>query len=157
MLGRSDRTDSATLTFVIADVVFNRDRTPSNPEQARQAAEAGQRDMASWLSTHPKLSLVSPPLPATFPGATGVQFEMSVEKPYTYELCILEGINQPCVILFQNTAQDVALFRGSRYRLYVLQVGSARVVVSIEAPEGDFASFSALAERLLATLRFPNP
>lgn len=156
-LVRPDRPESNIVTILVADRVFNKESAPSTIEEAKRAAEIAPADVAKWLATHRALSLLAPMAPVTVPGGMGVRFDMAVTAPYRYDGCVSGGEPLPCVLLFQTPVNDFLAGQGYLYRFYLFDVGSARVLVSVEAPEKEFAAFAVLADALIGTLRFTNP
>lgn len=144
--------ESVSLSFLVVERVFDPGRVVRTIEEARDASRPRVRDLAGWLRSHPRLQ-VTDTAKITKAGVPGERLEAKVSQPYDYEHCVVSTQLLPCVLLFQLSV-DFFAPADNRFRFYVLDIGTAGVLVSIEAPAPVFEAFAAAAERVLETLRF---
>lgn len=104
-------------------------------------------DFAELLRGHRHYTS-GPLVSTTVAGYDAVLFESAVTSGYAYRLC-----PRRCVLLFATS--DRTLFGslvGSRERTLVVDVGGEQLIVSISAPQDEFADFLPVAEEVLETL-----
>lgn len=143
---------NSILTLMRVAQVFDRQRAPLNPTQARDALSATPDDLPAWIRGHPRLN-AGPASPVTKGDFSGTVVEARPTGPYLYPDCQADRPGRPCVLLFL-TVDSLPVFVSEGYvaRFHVLRIGSETVVAIIEAPMANFPAFAVEADRVLGTL-----
>ena len=137
------------LSVLTAGHPLDRDQVFATADQALQpsSTEAPADDAVEWLRSHRDLS-VTPSVPATLLGASGVQVEVTVIPGHGTGAC-----DVACVPLFQIGDDGMSsLAEGNVNRVYAVKPGGVEVLVVIGAPPEAFGSLAEKAERLVGTM-----
>jgi len=119
---------------------------PASTTRARQALPP---DIGAWLAGHARLQVTRDELEGDH---RVIDFSVRPGTGYT-----VPRIRSAAVALFalrDDGTRSFSVIEGNTNRLRIYYVGAQPAVAAIEAPNGSYATFLPIAERLLATLRF---